>query len=281
MINRQSIKERAKIAFTNFYWPHVGIFAILVMIAGGASGLSSFSGSVSNLNNTGAGNLDIPPQIAAVIAVIAIFAGLIGIAYAIFVAGPVQISGARIGLKAYRGEKPDFRNLIYCVREGRYWKCVGTMALVTLFLGLAITVPMVIVGAIAAVVFAVTLAGTEATAGVIAGGIALMILAMFAAMIPGLIVSYGLSQTQYVAADEGVYGMEALRRSWDMMRGHKWERFVFGLSFIGWVMLIPLSFGVVGIFYAGPYMNISYAGYYHELTGGDREPVAEDAVILQ
>ena len=54
--------------------------------------------------------------------------------------------------------------------------------------------------------------------------------------------------------------------SWSMMRGHKWEYFVFNLSFIGWWFVLVFSFGIAGVFYVGPYMNTALAGWHRELA---------------
>ena len=94
--------------------------------------------------------------------------------------------------------------------------------------------------------------------------------------VPGIIVSLGLFEVPYLLADDpSVSGMDAIRRSWENMKGHKGELFVFGLSFIGWILLTILTLGVVAIFYSGPYMQISYAGFYRE-----RHPVSEEATCV-
>ena len=36
------------------------------------------------------------------------------------------------------------------------------------------------------------------------------------------------------------------------------------LSFLGWQLLSGLTFGLLHIFYVGPYMNNTFAGYYAE-----------------
>ena len=37
------------------------------------------------------------------------------------------------------------------------------------------------------------------------------------------------------------------------------------LSFIGWAILTGLTFGILAIFWTGPYMQTSFAGLYCEL----------------
>jgi uncharacterized membrane protein len=50
-----------------------------------------------------------------------------------------------------------------------------------------------------------------------------------------------------------------------MTKGHKGKVFMMGLSFIGWMLLSGLTFGLLYLFYVGPYMNTSFAGLYDEL----------------
>lgn len=84
--------------------------------------------------------------------------------------------------------------------------------------------------------------------------------------VPGIIVALGLYEVPYMLAeDPNISGMEAIRRSWENMKGHKGELFVLQLSFIGWILLTILTFGVLGIFYTGPYMALAEAGFYREM----------------
>lgn len=263
-MDRAAIKERAKSMFTSRYWPNVGIFAIIAAFTGGVAISSGFTGSlptmIRNLNNGD----EYSYYATIAFAVFAFVFSAVGIAYTIFVANPISVSSAHVALGVYDGEGPKMGGLIYCVRNGRYKRLVGTMALVTLFTGLAAVVPGVIVGVVSGVSAALIVSKT---------GTALASLVIFAltaaACIPAIIVSLGLSRVPYILAeDEGDSGMNVLKRSWQMMEGHKGSYFVFGLSFFGWIMLTVLSWGVVGIFYANPYMNVALAGYHRELSSG-------------
>lgn len=91
--------------------------------------------------------------------------------------------------------------------------------------------------------------------------------------VPGVIVSLGLFEVPYLLnEDPSLSGMDAIRRSWEDMKGHKGELFGLYMSFFGWIILTLLTLGVLAIFYTGPYMALAGAGYYHEL-----HPVAEPA----
>lgn len=85
-------------------------------------------------------------------------------------------------------------------------------------------------------------------------------------LVPGIIKSYSYAMTSYILADcPNVKTIDAITLSRRMMDGHKWEYFVFQLSFIGWGFLSVITFGLVGVFYANPYQQTAQAGYYAEL----------------
>ena len=85
-------------------------------------------------------------------------------------------------------------------------------------------------------------------------------------IIPGIIKGISYSMTQYLLADcPNVKARDALKLSMRMMNGHKWEYFVLGLSFLGWILLSVLTLGILSVFYVDPYMRSSFAEYYLEL----------------
>ena len=85
-------------------------------------------------------------------------------------------------------------------------------------------------------------------------------------MIPGIIKAFSYSMTPYILADcPDVKAQDALKLSMRMMKGHKGEYFVLILSFIGWGILTVLTAGLVGVFYAGPYLQSTLAAYYLEV----------------
>ena len=93
-------------------------------------------------------------------------------------------------------------------------------------------------------------------------------------IIPGLIKSYSYAMTFYIMADNpGIDGNEAITRSRQMMDGNKWRLFCLDFSFIGWIILCMLTFGLL-FFYVGPYMEAAHAAFYQSLKGD--EPVAAE-----
>lgn len=225
MPNRQQIKSRAKEVFMGRYWPYVGITLLIGAIAGIGGGIG-FSGG-SNMNTIKENLEALPSEVLNAIIIAAASIGTIGFFYSIFAGNVFNVGGSKIYLDGYRGRNWQFRDIVYGFTDGRYWRIVGTMALMELF----------------------------------------VMLGVLCFFVPGIIVAFGLAQVPYILAEnDSLSPMEVLRRSWEIMRGRKWNLFVFGLSFIGWTLLTALTLGVVGIFYVGPYMSLATAGYYSAIS---------------
>jgi uncharacterized membrane protein len=62
---------------------------------------------------------------------------------------------------------------------------------------------------------------------------------------------------------------QVITRSREMMNGHKWNAFVYDLSFIGWYILgiIPFAGQILTIFWTAPYKQNSDAALYLEISG--------------
>ena len=99
-------------------------------------------------------------------------------------------------------------------------------------------------------------------AGIICGlltglGIALCV-------IPGIIIALGYAMVNFIILDTNLSGIEPLKKSREMMKGYKWDYFVFGLSFIGWSLLVLPTLGLIMI-WLFPYMTVANAMYYEKL----------------
>lgn len=85
-------------------------------------------------------------------------------------------------------------------------------------------------------------------------------------VIPGIIKYYAYFFTQYIVMDfPRLSASQAIELSKKMTKGCKWKIFMMQLSFIGWVLLSVITCGLVGIFYAFPYMSVALAGIYEEV----------------
>lgn len=84
-------------------------------------------------------------------------------------------------------------------------------------------------------------------------------------IIPGIIKQIAYSMSFYILAEnENMSASEALKESERIMYGHKWEFFVLNLSFIGWCLLVPITFGLISI-YLIPYQQMTYVNFYNKI----------------
>lgn len=84
-------------------------------------------------------------------------------------------------------------------------------------------------------------------------------------IIPGIIKSYSYAMTPYILLDHPEMGInDAITESRRLMDGHKWELFCLNLSFIGWILLGILTFGLL-FGWLTPYMSITNAAFYRSL----------------
>ncbi|WP_129688647.1 DUF975 family protein [Gottfriedia acidiceleris] len=84
-------------------------------------------------------------------------------------------------------------------------------------------------------------------------------------IIPGIIKAIAYSQVGYILKDyPDMNALDAITLSRRMMDGYKWKFFLLGLSFIGWGLLVIITFGLA-LFYVAPYFYASQAQFYEEV----------------
>ncbi|CAK7022031.1 MAG: hypothetical protein PEGG_00906 [Paraeggerthella hongkongensis] len=85
-------------------------------------------------------------------------------------------------------------------------------------------------------------------------------------IVPGIIAAYRYAMAPYIMAQNPDIGvMDAIGQSKELMRGHKGRLFWLSLTFIGWVLLSVLTFGI-GFLWLNPYMEAVQAAFYLERT---------------
>ncbi len=90
-------------------------------------------------------------------------------------------------------------------------------------------------------------------------------------VIPGIIKSYSYSMTMYILADHPEMGAnDARKASIRLMKGNKWRLFCLQFSFIGWILLSMLTFGILMI-WISPYMKAAEAAFYNSLVAQTTE----------
>lgn len=89
-------------------------------------------------------------------------------------------------------------------------------------------------------------------------------------VIPGVIKAYEYRMVPYLLAEHPEMSSgEIFARSKEMMQGNKWDTFVLDISFVGWVLLSGITFGILYIFWVGPYIAATDAALYHRISGKD------------
>lgn len=88
--------------------------------------------------------------------------------------------------------------------------------------------------------------------------------ALWAFTIVGAVIKrYSYFMVPFIVAENpDIAPLEAIRLSKRMMIGHKWECFVFEMSFIGWNILGILTMGASSVFYSNMYKLASFTEYY-------------------
>lgn len=94
-------------------------------------------------------------------------------------------------------------------------------------------------------------------------------------LVPGIIKSLAYSQAYYIYRDaidqqKSIRCRDAISKSRALMNGHKWEYFMLQLSFIGWGLLIMVTFGIAAI-WVQPYYRLTLANYYRHLVATSTE----------
>ena len=103
------------------------------------------------------------------------------------------------------------------------------------------------------------------------------VLWMLLLIIPGYVKALSYSQAMYILAENpGIGAREALKRSEEMMKGHKMELFVLMLSFLGWILLSVITFGIA-LIWVMPYMQATMTNFYNSIKPAvvEAEPVVE------
>ncbi len=99
-------------------------------------------------------------------------------------------------------------------------------------------------------------------------------------IVPGIIKTLSYSMSAYILADNpDMDPNEARKQSMAMMKGHKWRLFCLHFSFIGWLLLCILTFGIL-TFWIMPYEQSAVAAFYQDLLArnGAANPVAPAAL---
>ncbi len=241
MLTRAQIKENAKAGFRAAYWPGVGTLVLIFLVISASSALGIFP----------------PLAIAAVVLLAPIYVGECGYFLGIY----RRDGDTRVG-RAF--------NIAFSQNYGRK---LGGMLWMELwcFLWILLVYAPLIIGfvAVGATAYATDWprgANVSQAMGAMGAASAFIIAVTIGLLVLAIIKMLAYYMTPYILADcPNVSATNALTLSKRMTKGHKGDIFVMGLSFIGWALLTALTFGILGIFWVGPYSMAAMAGQYDEL----------------
>ena len=81
-------------------------------------------------------------------------------------------------------------------------------------------------------------------------------------IIPGIVIAYMYSQAFYILVENPEMDVtDCMAASRKLMVGHKWELFYLHLTFIGWLLVGALTFGIAYL-WINPYFDLTCANYY-------------------
>ena len=214
-----------------------------------------------------------------------------GDAIGIIIAGPLAFGTALFFLKVSKGEKGEVEDLFHAFKS----KEAFSFSLIAYLFTLIIIIPVFVVCSILWVALFVgdfeNIASlinsgtaslidngtttpyamdpsflTEYSSPLFDSGIGTIILsALIIIFVPITILSLLLSQVYFILADQKTKSAsEAIKMSWNVMKGRKMKLFLLQLSFIGWAILSVFTF-FIGLLFLYPYMLTTYAKFYQNL----------------
>ena len=88
-------------------------------------------------------------------------------------------------------------------------------------------------------------------------------------IVPGIIKAYSYRLVPYIMSENPEMNFrDAQAESARLMKGNKWKSFVLDLSFIGWDILTIMTWGLLEIFFVGPYKASTDAALYESIKYG-------------
>ena len=233
MWTRQLLKENAKVAFRRNYWLCVAVSAITMFLMGGGIGVNVGNSDITQeTESIIKGDLSlqqliaqIPPAVMIALGLGIAFGFVLGICILILVSNVAQVGCNRYFIEN-REHKTNIGQVFYGFQGGRYTGIVWIMFLKGLY----------------------------------------TFLWSLLLVVPGIIKTYSYLMVPYIVAENSnLDKSRVFKISRKMMRGHKWEAFVLGLSFLGWNILGAMTGGIVNLLYVNPYVHATYAEFYSAL----------------
>lgn len=169
---------------------------------------------------------------------------------------------AGYSLKLFRGEQTAVRDIFSALPMAGRVICTVVMVGIFTFLWsllatlLALCATMILTAAMMAV---------DPSASIMILFVLLMIAVWVAACVAIMLIAYRYSLAPYFIMTTDMGTMEAIRESKNAMRGNLGRRFVLGLSFIGWGLLVALI--VYAVMFVGMFILMLALGFGMAMSG--------------
>lgn len=90
-------------------------------------------------------------------------------------------------------------------------------------------------------------------------------------IIPGIYLAFSYALVPYLlVTNKDLSITETLELSRKMMNGHKLDLFVLGISFLGWMLLVPCTFGII-LIWLYPYMMTATTKFFVDIIDSYNE----------
>lgn len=100
-------------------------------------------------------------------------------------------------------------------------------------------------------------------------------------IVGGVIKTFSYFMVPYIVAENpDIKPLEAITLSRKMMDGHKWQCFLYKLSFVGWYIASIFTLGLLSMFYVIPYEISTFSEYYSSMRTLSKENKIPGAEML-
>ncbi|SIN86577.1 DUF975 family protein [Fibrobacter sp. UWB11] len=108
-----------------------------------------------------------------------------------------------------------------------------------------------------------------------------VVLWAFLLIIPGIMRAFSYSMSLYILIDHPEYSpLEAIKKSKEMMYGHRMELFILELRFIPWLLLSLITLGIA-LIWVVPYMSTACCEFYLQLKEKTEQQVPNEPEVIE
>jgi uncharacterized membrane protein len=269
---RVAVKKHAKETLHRDLGGNIGLNAVVLLLAGGSAAISQRTNSTADAG--------VIIGIALLAFVFSIVLGLIS-AYANFVSMYQSVIQMRDETARAEPVNSWFKTYLTWPWMKRMIQSAWFPVLYVLGWIIGISVSYVFIGVGVGLMAVAGVTGNEIP-GTVWTTFLLGLIGVIAFTITLTMKEYKYLLVPFIAFDRTVRGekprgAELIAESSKLMMGHRWELFVFFLSFFWWFMLSAVTFGLA-LFYVRPYIVLSFAGFYETLRSDE---VVEPAVVVE